>query len=63
MFAVWATSLNLLDPVVKADMKGKLMEIWVEALSYCKYCMSTASATSKHCGQCDKCVENFDHHC
>ena len=50
LFAIWAASMNLLDPVVRADIQGRLFEVKVNALSYCKYCQSTASATSKHCG-------------
>jgi len=50
LFSIWAASMNLLDKVIIADMKGKLNTVKVEALSFCKFCTSTASATSKHCG-------------
>ena len=30
---------------------------------YCKVCASNVGANSKHCGECNKCVSDFDHHC
>lgn len=30
---------------------------------FCLICCSNIKATSKHCKSCDRCVDNFDHHC
>jgi hypothetical protein len=30
---------------------------------YCDFCRTTVGVRTKHCRACDKCVENFDHHC
>lgn len=29
----------------------------------CTICNTSVESSSKHCGQCDRCVSNFDHHC
>jgi len=31
--------------------------------AFCSICDCNVSLTAKHCGQCNRCVENFDHHC
>ena len=32
-------------------------------INYCTICKSTVEMQSKHCAKCDRCTENFDHHC
>lgn len=32
-------------------------------LNYCRICKSGVLKDSKHCAKCDRCVEEFDHHC
>lgn len=29
----------------------------------CALCKSSVSLSTRHCGQCNRCVKNFDHHC
>jgi palmitoyltransferase len=29
----------------------------------CDVCETRVSATAKHCGNCNRCVDDFDHHC
>ncbi|XP_075262746.1 uncharacterized protein LOC142354358 isoform X3 [Convolutriloba macropyga] len=31
--------------------------------NFCYICDAFVSKSAKHCGQCNKCVEGFDHHC
>lgn len=31
--------------------------------AFCSICDCNVSLTSKHCGQCNRCVDDFDHHC
>jgi len=31
--------------------------------NWCPFCVEHVDATSKHCRLCDKCVQDFDHHC
>ena len=33
------------------------------AVYYCTVCRSYVEKSSKHCGQCDRCIHGFDHHC
>lgn len=34
-----------------------------EYRAFCSICNCRVNLTAKHCGQCNRCVENFDHHC
>ena len=31
--------------------------------AFCSICDCNVSLTAKHCGQCNRCVDDFDHHC
>ena len=32
-------------------------------IMFCSICKNSRSASSKHCGRCNRCVVGFDHHC
>ena len=40
-----------------------LIIIVKNVVNYCKVCASNVGANSKHCGECNKCISDFDHHC
>ena len=49
---------------IKFQKEGKhyLLEI-SRKYPFCLICCSNIYSTSKHCKKCNKCIENFDHHC
>jgi len=60
-----ATKANTLDPLViisrELRAQGKEEEI-VQGMR-CSICKSYVGKNSKHCGSCNKCCDDFDHHC
>ena len=46
----------------KKDGKHYLLEI-SRKYPFCLICCSNIYSSSKHCKKCNKCIENFDHHC
>ena len=32
-------------------------------LYFCEVCQTHVANDAKHCGQCNRCVDGFDHHC
>ncbi|CAM8981257.1 unnamed protein product [Rhodiola kirilowii] len=50
------------DPLLKIDLKSS--PIWKGNWSQlCPSCKIIRSVRSKHCASCDRCVEQFNHHC
>ena len=47
---------------LQKDGKHYLLEI-SRKYPFCLICCSNIYSTSKHCKKCNKCIENFDHHC
>jgi hypothetical protein len=43
--------------------KGEKYTDKFNELLYCDFCQEYVKPGSRHCRQCDRCVEHFDHHC
>jgi len=54
-----ASKIDPSDPRIN----GKQVIFSGNTINYCRICQSTVGFLSKHCAKCDKCVEEFDHHC
>lgn len=59
-----------IDPVDALVTAGKREEEAAPApgadlkrVKYCRYCEVDVQVHSKHCWECNKCVDDFDHHC
>lgn len=74
--AAAVTASNPADPALKAIVqqyraaKGECetpltppSNAFDPASPYCDFCRTLVGVRTKHCRECDKCVENFDHHC
>jgi hypothetical protein len=73
--AAAVTRSNPADPAIKAlarqldATKGgetppaPPAEVFDPARPFCDYCRTSVGVRTKHCRACDKCVEDFDHHC
>ena len=75
-FAAAVTLSNPADPALKAIVQQHRAaqgagntpltpptEAFDPARPFCDFCRTTVGVRTKHCRACDKCVENFDHHC
>lgn len=57
----WARSSRI-DPS-DPRIYGEKIPFKGTQINYCTICKSTVEMQSKHCAKCDRCTENFDHHC
>ena len=72
IFGFISTYIDPADSLFKAEINKKkkrlekgehyLIEI-SRKYPFCLICCSNIYSSSKHCKKCDKCIENFDHHC
>jgi hypothetical protein len=72
IIAVVSTSLDPSDSILKNEIikretaerenKKYVLEI-SKKFDFCVICCSNINSNSKHCKECNRCVENFDHHC
>ena len=72
LFGFFSTYIDPSDSLLKKEIKKKyllqkegkhyLLEI-SRKYPFCLICCSNIYSTSKHCKKCNKCIENFDHHC
>jgi len=57
-------TINPVDRVVGGEESESEDELGTKTqFLYCGYCRSNVNLDSKHCWECGKCVENYDHHC
>ena len=72
IFGFISTYIDPADSLFKAEIRKKkrllekgehyLIEI-SRKYPFCLICCSNIYSSSKHCKKCDKCIQNFDHHC
>ena len=61
-----ATKANALDPIVRLTLYQRENNLTEESnlkLFRCSICRSYVGQQTKHCGSCNKCCNDFDHHC
>lgn len=61
-----ASDADPTDPVVIANRIAIRDNIPFESSRYdnmCTVCNTSVGVDSKHCGNCNRCVQHFDHHC
>lgn len=61
-----STFIDPTDYIVVAERKAKALQLPFDTKPYnqiCTICQTHVLEESKHCGQCDRCVDGFDHHC
>ena len=61
-----STFIDPTDYVVVAERRAKATQQPFDKTPYkqiCTICQTHVLEESKHCGQCDRCVDGFDHHC
>ena len=66
IFGFFATFLDPTDDTVYQERKARECSEPFDTSNYskvCRVCKTHVKLKSKHCGDCDRCVENFDHHC
>ncbi|KAL4444808.1 hypothetical protein ABPG74_016016 [Tetrahymena malaccensis] len=54
------------DPIIRKEKLARLNNLEYDTIEYeyyCSTCISHVQDGSKHCRQCDRCVNGFDHHC
>jgi multisubunit Na+/H+ antiporter MnhF subunit len=54
--------VGLSDPGI-AKAKGRPSQEEKEAFRFCHICGLLRDRQTEHCGDCDVCIEGFDHHC
>ena len=65
-YAYWATLIDPSDSTPREERYSKItFQIFQEDNFdyYCQFCDTHVLENSKHCGRCNRCTANFDHHC
>lgn len=65
-FAFLCTRSDPSDPTIELERRCRLACMPFEGSKYpklCRVCGTHVLSKSKHCGQCNRCVNDFDHHC
>ena len=66
IYGFLATFIDPTDDTVYQERKARECSEPFDTSNYskvCRVCKTHVKLKSKHCGECDRCVENFDHHC
>ncbi|KAL4493642.1 hypothetical protein ABPG72_004135 [Tetrahymena utriculariae] len=66
ILAVLCSYSDPTDPIIRQEKLARINNLEYETIEYeyyCSTCISHVQDGSKHCRQCDRCVNGFDHHC
>ncbi|CAK69536.1 unnamed protein product (macronuclear) [Paramecium tetraurelia] len=65
LFWFIATKIDPTDPEIyhQYRLKAQKTKYQTKLNCYCKICLAFVKAPSKHCKSCNRCTDQFDHHC
>lgn len=66
VFALFCSWIDPSDPLVRIERlcKAQNQDFPQDLFSkYCQWCKCHVQEKSKHCGRCNRCTKDFDHHC
>eukprot|EP00658_Telonema_sp_P-2_P037646 TRINITY_DN2706_c0_g1_i7.p1 TRINITY_DN2706_c0_g1~~TRINITY_DN2706_c0_g1_i7.p1 ORF type:complete len:167 (+),score=28.24 TRINITY_DN2706_c0_g1_i7:357-857(+) len=60
---VWIETADPANCSLPLDESGLLQSLQERYPERCQFCSEHQGPRTKHCGHCNKCIHDFDHHC